>query len=487
MSSDVVSPANRFKPIRGGLSQQNAGPARVLSSNQMRLWFLDQLTPGTAAYNITDAARIYGALNVPALRIALDAIVERHEILRTSYRVSEGAPIPVVVSRGAEFKLVDLSTVSAERREPALRALLAKEAARPFDLAQDVMLRVVLFRLAEDDHVFFHNSHHIAWDLRSKFIFYEELSAFYRSACTGEPAGIADLGVQYSDYALWQKERLQGGPLDELLAFWKVQLADAPLQVNLPTDFPRPPVLSYRGGPRVPFIVDGPVLAQLEEIAPARPLPIAKSLFWNGVRPFPVLVAAFATLLQLYSGDNDILLSSPYGNRESADLDRLIGFFPNTMVLRFRVSSNDSLNDLSLQALDVVHAAVAHAALPFDKMVEAARPVRRRGQLPVVQVNFRVQRAPVPQLELHRLTVDLPRWIDSGTSKFDLALEVVTAPELPGYFEYNADLFRPKTIQRMAADFDALLREMLDKPAAPAGALNAARTIRECSSDHPRK
>lgn len=460
------------------LRRQPAGGS-PLSFGQYQLWFLDQLTPGRSAYNIADVVRIHGALNVAAVRGALDAIVGRHEALRTSFVDADGVPVPVVATTwAAEFREIDLTRLAAVEREPELQRLLKQEAARPFDLSTDVMLRAVLFRMAPEEFVFFHNSHHIAWDLRSKFVFYQELSEFYRSFCTGGTAQLPGLAIQYSDYAFWQRERLQGEWLDELVSYWKAQLAGAALKLELPADFPRPAVLTYRGGPRVPVVLDTPLLSQLESLVPPRRLPISKALLWTGISPFHTLLSAFNVLMYAWSGQSDILISSPYGNRESPELEELIGFFPNTMILRSWVSDDLTFGELAVRALDVVHSAVLHAALPFDKIVESARPVRRAGQLPLVQVNFRIQKAPVPVLNLYGLSVDLPEWVDNGASKFDLALELVMTPSLRGYFEYSADLFKQATIEQMAADFEGLLRELIRQPDVPIRALSTVRGIR---------
>jgi Condensation domain len=449
-----------------------------LSFGQYRLWFLDQLTPGSSAYNITDQARIHGPLNLAAFRAALDAIVGRHEVLRTIFVAPRGVPLPVVAnSRSVDFKFVDLTNLPATRRESRLDELLRKEAARPFDLSTDVMLRAVLFRMADAEHLFFHNSHHIAWDLRSKFVFYQELSKFYRAFSSGGAVRLPALPLQYSDYARWERARLQGEFLDKLVFYWKAQLSGAALRLGIPTDLPRPAVLTYRGGPRVPIVLDTQLLSELESFLPPGGLPISKALLWTGISPFHVLLAAFNVLMYAYSGQSDILVSSPYGNRESPELENLIGFFPNTMILRSHVSDDLTFSELATRALDTVHAAVLHAALPFDKIVESACPVRRAGQLPLVQVNFRIQRTPLPMLELHELSVDLPEWVDNGASKFDLALELVTTPSLRGYFEYSADLFKETTVRQMAFDFGSLLREMLCRRAVPLGALPLFRKV----------
>ncbi len=451
-----------------------------LSFGQYRLWFLDQLTPGSAAYNITDFARMHGVLNVPAFRHALDAIVARHKVLRTRYVSHDGVPVPVVGTNCAvECKEVDLSVMPATERKLKLDELLKQEAARPFDLSRDIMLRAAFFKLADKEYVFLHNSHHIAWDLRSKFVFYSELSELYGSFCTGSSARLPELPIQYYDYAFWERQRIQGGLVESLVSYWKQQLSGAALKLELPTDYARPRILTYRGGPRVPIVLDAALLSAVEAFVPPVRLGLSKALLWRGISPFHTLLAAFNVLMYAYSGQEDILVSSPYSNRDHPELMDLIGFFPNTMILRACLSGNLTFGELAVRVLDTVQSAVLHAALPLDRIVALLKPVRRPGRLPLVQVNFRIQKTPVPELKLHGLSVDLPDWVDTGGSKFDLALELVTTPRLRGYFEYSADLFRPSTVAQMAMYYEKLLRELLQHTDVAIEELHTFREIRQ--------
>jgi hypothetical protein len=462
--------------------RRRPGDPLLFSFGQYRLWFLDQLTPGSSAYNITDMVRIHGALNISAFQRALDVIVQRHEVLRTNYVAVDGVPCPIVAEiRSAEFQEIDLRQIPASEREAEVQRLLRQEAARPFDLSRDAMLRVMLLQVADEAFVFFHNSHHSAWDLRSKFVFYEELSAFYRSFCMGCPAQLPELPIQYSDFALWQRRWLQGEVLEKLVSYWKEQLAGAPLKLELPTDYPRPPVLTYRSGPRVPMVLSSSLLAAVQALVPPKGLPLSKSLLWAGLSPFPALLAAFNVLLYAYSGQEDIVVSSPFSNRQYPETRALIGFFPNTMVLRTRVSGNLTFREFVVNVLGVTQSAILNAALPFEKIVESVRPVRRTSHLPLVQVNFRIQKAPLPTLELHGLSLGLPDTVDNAGSKFDLALELVTAEGLKGYFEYRADLFREATIVQMGQDFEELLAALISACDVP---LNQLEFVQNLSRRH---
>ena len=459
-------------------SNRRAGERPPLSSGQNRLWFLDQLVPGSSAYNVTDMVRIHGPLQVSALRQALDAIVARHEVLRTTYVSEAGVPVLRVTDDGPEFSEVDLSLVPGSERVGVLAERLSREAARPFDLSKDCMLRAVLFRMDADEFVLFHNSHHIAWDLRSKFVFYDELEVLYDALAYGRTPELPDLPLQYSDYAEWERSSVTRVGVEGLTTYWKQQLQGAALSLRLPTDFARPESTTYRAGPKVRAVLDEEMLGALAEMQPPRDLPVSRALLWRGIAPFHILLTAFNVLMHAYSAQEDILVSSPYSNRDFPELRNLIGFFPNTLILRSRVTPLDSFRNLAAFALDTVYGAVTHAALPFDNIIRTLQPVRRAGHLPLVQVNFRIQKTPVPELHLRDLDVDLPTWVDNGASKFDLALELVMTPKLAGYFEYSAELFREETIRNMALDLQALLRGMIAEPDAQIGDLAPFRTIR---------
>jgi hypothetical protein len=361
---------------------------------------------------------------------------------------------------------VDLSTLPLQEREARARLTIKQEASRGFDLARDCMLRGLLIRMAVDRHIFLHVSHHIAWEFRSTSLFYAELEQFFAEYVTGAPASLPELPIQFSDFALWQRRFLLGDMLERMSAYWKQQLAGITGDLALPIDFPRPPVPTRRGQ-RYPIVLSHEVLEA------ARLLSLR-----SGVTPFTSLLAAFSVFLHCYTGQNDILVGSPIARRRRDEIDPLIGFFVNTLVLRADLSANPSFRELLGRLSRVILGAIAHADLPFDKLVEILRPPRRTGRMPLFQVNFRVVKAPVPVLRLKNLQVSPSEWVDNCTSKFDLSLELVAAGGAAGFFEYSTELFRPETIVRMAADFELLLRALVSEPDTPFPHLKAVRDIR---------
>jgi hypothetical protein len=450
----------------GGPTIRRRTPAdpRVLSFSQQRLWFLDQLTPGTATYNVPFCCRIEGDLDAGALARAAEAVVRRHEVLRTVFLPLKGRPVPALPKAWRlPFRAEDLR--GRPGREAEAEALLRREAARPFDLARDVMLRCLLLRVEEREHVFLHTSHHIAWDLRSKELFYQELSKLYEAEVSGRPATLAELPVQYADYALWQRTWLRGEALARLEDYWKRQLGGAPPHLDLPTDRPRPAVQSLRG-------------AKLPVRVPAGLLEAVRALsLRSGVTPFMTLLAAFKTFLYCRTGQADLCVGSPVLGRQHVETEGLIGFFINTVVLRTQVSPRLTLRELAGRTKQTTLGAVEHQALPFEKVVEVLRPPREAGRMPLFQVNFRLQGPPPAPVRAAGLVFGPPTFIDSGNSKFDLALELPFTPESRGFWEYSTDLFDEATVVQMADDFARLLADVVARPDTPLEEVPAVRDL----------
>ena len=438
-----------------------------LSFSQQRLWFLDQLTPADPTYNIPYKMTIEGDLDVEALQKALNAIVMRHEVLRTSFHNIDGKPISVLADPGGvPLRQVDLTALAEPEREIRARLLISEEAGRGFNLARDCMLRGMVIRMAEARHIFLHVSHHIAWEFRSTALFYAELERLYAEFAIGSVANLPELPIQFSDFALWQRRFLQGDMLDRMSAYWKQQLAGSSGDLLLPVDFPRAAVPSRRGQ-RYPMVLS-------EELLEAARILSLRS----GVTPFTSLFGAFAIFLHSYTGQEDISVGSPIARRRRDEVEPLIGFFVNTLVLRAQLSGSPAFRQLLGRLSPVILGAIAHADLPFDKLVEILRPPRRTGRMPLFQVNFRVVRAPVPTLGLKNLKVSAPEWVDNETSKFDLSLELVATGGAAGFFEYSTELFRRDTIAQMASDFETLLRALIAEPDTPFPQLQAVRQIR---------
>jgi hypothetical protein len=448
------------------IQRRTGSELRVLSFAQQGLWFLNQLRPATATYNIPFYCRIRGSLNVAALKRATSAVIARHEVLRTVYASFKGRPVPVLLKNWQEdFTEVDLRDLPTADREAEARRRLRAEAARPFQLSRDLMLRFLLLRLADDDFLFLHTSHHIAWDMRSKELLYQELAHHYDAEKSGRSASLSELPVQYADYAAWQRNWLQGEVLDRFVAYWRGHLASAPPSLELPADHPRPPVQSLRGS-KIPAHLPHDLIEAVKALTRR-----------SAVTPFMALLAGFKVLLYCYTAQEDICVGSPTAGRDAPELDGVIGFFINTVVLRTRLSPVMTYREVMGRVRDATLGAVANQALPFSKLAEVLQPPRALSRMPLFQVNFRAQGGlPVP-LRLSGLDIGPAVFVDSGTSKFDLGLELPTTPGAVGFWEYSTDLFDEATIVRMAADLEELLRGLIAQPDVPLRTVPAVRAI----------
>lgn len=439
---------------------------RVLSFGQQQLWLVDQLTPGASAYNVPYPVRIRGPLNVPALQRALDAVVGRHEVLRTLFVNFKGQPLPLVAKQwSVEMGQVDLRNMSSDERSEKVPTLLKEDAARSFNLAKDLKLRTTLYRLADDEYILLHVSHHISWDLRSKVIFYQELAPLYAAFCEGKEGRLPEPALQYADFAAWQRKYLQGEILDKLATFWKQQLGGAPAKLELPADHPRPPVQRLNGAKyTVPLSEE--ILASAQRLAQQ-----------SGATLYMLLLSSFYVFLHCYSGETDISVGSPFAGRRK-ETDSIIGMFINTLVLRTKLSSNVTFRELMARVRETTLGAIANQDLPFEKIVEAVRPPRDLSRNALFQVNFRVQNAAPAKLELAGLETESLDLVDNNTAKFDLALELPSSAQSRGYFEYNTDLFERATIARMADDFHALLPALMADPDKKLSEVEVVRRIR---------
>lgn len=423
------------------------GPA-PLSFAQQRMWFLQQWDPTAPTFNGARALRLRGRLDQNALQRALGTIVDRHESLRTVISGGPEATQTVLDTWSLELPVVRL----AESELPGSLRRLSRE---PFDLGTDLMLRATLLELGDEDHVLLLRMHHIAADAHSDRVLFAELAELYDAHRSGRPAVLAELPIQYSDYAQWQRRRLRGPRLDDLVAYWAAQLEGAPPLLRLPTDRPRPALQRHEGSHHR-FELPEALGRRLAELGQA-----------EGATFFITMLALFSALLYRRSGRDDIVLGSPIANRNNVELDGMIGFFTNTIALRTRLSGNPSLREVVRRCRQTAVGAYAHQDLPFEKLVEALRPRRDPGYNPIFQVNFRAQATPRPQLELAGLAVE-PIAVDIGFSRFDLALELELGDQgLGGFFEYDRDLFDPDTISGLVEDLAALAQQAIRDPDAP--------------------
>ena len=448
------------------------GPA-PLSFAQQRMWFLQQWQADAPTFNGARAIRIRGALDVAALRRAFEAVLERHESLRTVVAES-GEPCQVVLdSWSFELPVIQLAGPPAERAQELAR-LLRELSREPFDLAGDLMLRATLIELAEGEHVLLIRMHHIAADAQSDRVLFAELGELYEAICGDRPPNLGDLPIQYSDYAVWERERLSGPALATLLAYWTGQLEGAPALLRLPTDRQRPAVQQHEGSHHE-FTLRAPLAERL--VALGRD---------EGATFFMTMLAAFATFLYRLSGEDDVVVGSPIANRNRVELAGLIGFFTNTLALRTRLSGNPSFREVVARARETALGAYEHQDLPFEKIVEALRPKRDPSYNPLFVVNFRAQAAARPAVALADLETESIS-VDIGFSRFDLALELeMREDDLVGYFEYNLDLFDAETIEGFVEDLEALLEQVVADPDLPILALRLPRGRRRRETATPR-
>jgi amino acid adenylation domain-containing protein len=428
----------------------------TLSFAQQRLWFLDQLQPNSAFYNIPIALRLTGTLNVAALEQSLEEIIARHEALRTNFITVDGKASQIIQTQTLwTLSIVDLQHLSPSEQEIAAQELAQQQALVPFELATQALFRTTLVVLSETEHMLSVCMHHIVSDGWSMGVFVQELAALYSAYSIGQSSPLAPLPIQYADFALWQRQWLQGDVLQSQLSYWQQQLKDAPALLSLPTDRPRPAVQTHNGAYRQ-FALSEELTQKLTKLSQEQ-----------GCTLFMTLLAAFDTLLYRYTGTEDILVGSPIANRDRSEVEGLIGFFVNTLVLRTDVSGNPSFEELLTRVRFMAMDAYAHQNLPFEMLVEALQPQRDLSHTPLFQVMFTLQNAPMSQIELTGLSVNLLP-IANPTAKFDLSLAMEnTANGLVGVWEYNTDLFDASTIERMTGHFVTLLEGIIANPQEP--------------------
>ncbi|WP_240360970.1 condensation domain-containing protein, partial [Pyxidicoccus caerfyrddinensis] len=434
--------------------------ALPLSFAQQRLWLIDQLEPGSTAYNIPTVLSIRGALDVASLGKAFTGLVERHESLRTVFATREGEPLQCILP-ASDFPLpvVDLSALPATERESQARRLAAEEALCPFDLASGPLLRASLLRLDSEHHVLLVTMHHVVSDGWSMGVLVRELVSFYEASSSGLTPQLPPLPIQYADFASWQRDWLQGDVLQGQLDYWKQQLSGAPTLLELPTDRPRPAVQSQRGA-----------------LLPVHlPLPLSEALSAfcqrEGVTPFMALLAVWQLLLARYSGQDDVSVGSPIAGRTRGETEGLIGFFVNTLVLRSHVQPLATFRELLTQVRASTLAAYEHQHLPFEKLVEELQPQRSLSHSPLFQVMLVLNNAPPAELSLPGLSF-VPLEREAVATKFDLTLSLTQTPRgLSGALGYRTDLFDASTVSRMVEHLQTLLEAALASPGTCVGEL----------------
>ncbi|MEX5713886.1 condensation domain-containing protein, partial [Parafrankia sp. FMc6] len=435
----------------------------VASFAQQRMWFLDQLDPGSGVYNVAAAWRLRGRLDVDALEAALNALIERHEVLRTGFHAEDGVPTPVVHDHvDLPLTLVDVSTAA----EPGTRAaaVLRDAAEQPLDLQAGPFVRTLLVTVAEREHLLAMTLHHISVDGWSLDVLLRELAELYAAFREGRPSPLPDLPIQYSDYARWQRELLTGDVLARHVGYWERALDGAPLTLDLPADRARPPVPSYRGGV-VTFACGAELGERLRELS-----------LRLGVTVFMTTAAAFAALLHRLTGQDDLCLGYSVANRDRVETEGVVGVFVNTLVLRARTDPAQTFEQAVTAVRDRMLDADAHRDLPFEKLVEELRPPRDPRRHPVFQVTFGYGTTygsrpstpgpgqcgtAFPDLEVS------PVEPEYQTAKFDLSLflsDTGAGTGLAGDAEFSSDLFERETIERFARQYVAVLEAVVTDP-----------------------
>jgi acyl carrier protein len=444
-------------PLRR-VSRAGALPA---SFAQQRLWFLDQLNPGDATYNVPVAVRLKGRLCAATLQQSLVEIVNRHEALRTIFAAQAGQPVQVVSDTcSLAWQSCDLSALAEPARAEQATRLAADAARRPFDLATGPLLRVVLMRLDEAEHVALLVVHHIVSDGWSMGLLVKELAALYENFAGGRPSPLAELPIQYADFAHWQREWLQGAALDAQLQAWRRLLGDKLPAWQLPTDRPRGVAGHGRGGVYEQTL-DRELCAALQALTND-----------EGATLFMTLLTAFQVLLHRWTGQTELTVGTDIANRNRVETESLIGFFVNILVMRADASGDPAFRELLARARGQVLESYAHQDLPFSKLVEALRPERTLSRTPLVPVLFVLQNAPLPALELAGLKLDAFE-VAQEAARFELALFITETPDgACAKWKYSADLFDQETIARLADRFTALLKSIVARPDARLSDLN---------------
>ncbi len=429
---------------------------------QRRLWFLDQLEPDTALYNITSAQRLRGPLQADVLERSLNEIVRRHESLRTYFESSDGDPMQVVEVELPYVRVaIDEAPGDETRTETEIEELVNARAARehniPFKLTQCPLLRAKLVRLAPNDHALLLTMHHIISDGWSLSLLYKELAQIYEAYLVGQSSPLPELGIQYADFSLWQREWMQGEVLAEQLAYWREQLQAVPPVLALPTDYPRPATQSHQGQ-SVSFVLDRELTQAVKTLSRK-----------NNATVFMTLLTVFQVLLYRYSGQSDIVVGTPIAGRNREEIESLIGFFVNTLVMRARVRGELSFEQLLEQVKEVALGAFAHQDVPFEKLVEELHVERSLSYAPLFQVLFLLQNLPERALEFGGLQMREMQ-LDGQTVKFDLTLALKERnEELKGSIDYNIDLFTHETVERMTRHFEVALRAIVADPSQRVG------------------
>jgi amino acid adenylation domain-containing protein/non-ribosomal peptide synthase protein (TIGR01720 family)/FkbM family methyltransferase len=428
-----------------------------LSFAQHQLWVMDKLEPGTTAFNLPTIVRISGQFNVSIIERTLSEIARRHESLRTTFSEVDGQPAQIIApAQPLVLPVIDLSRLSAGETAAQVKRLMKEETEQPFDLQRGPLMRVRLVKMSASEHVLLLTMHHIISDGWSMGILVKEVAALYQAYLSGNDSALDELPVQYADYAVWQRQWLEGQALERQLSYWREQLAGAPAEVELPRDRPRGAVSSHRGGSEQ-LGLGRELSSRLQELSRS-----------TGSTLFMVLLGAFAVLLTRYSGEDEVVVGSPIAGRTRRELEGLIGLFVNTLVFRVRMGGEgERFEELVERVREVCLGGYAHQEMPFEKLVEEMQPERSLSRTPLFQVRFVLQNVPRQELQLPglRLTIEP---IPDETAKIDLTMIITEgAEEIVCSLVYYKDLFERETIRRMMHHWENLLTGIVNHPTLP--------------------
>ncbi len=438
---------------RGDIIPGSDRESAPLSSAQQRLWFLDRYETEQPVYNLPAAYRIRGALRPDILRRCLNHIALRHQVLRTVFRQVDGEPRQVIMEDMViEMPVVDLSGFHPEERERKSMELAEQVAQRRFDLSRGPLIRASLFKLDRREYMLVFCLHHIISDGWSNHILIGELTELYEAFSEGREPELPELPVQYADFAAWQRERLNHEQLRKQLHYWEEKLKGAPPVLHLPTDTTRPPVQSFRGE-YLEFDLEGYTAEALRQLSRE-----------ENATLFMTLLSGFAVLLSRYSGQKDLVIGTPIANRNLYQVEKLIGFFVNTLAIRADLTGDPAFRQLVGRIRETALDAFSHQDIPFERIVEELRPERDLSRTPVFQVMYGHQNMPFLQMELTGLKIESIKML-SSTAKFDLIITTYSDPRgIHGYVNYNSDLFSGTTVKRMISHLKNILVNAADNP-----------------------
>ncbi|MBV9788620.1 MAG: amino acid adenylation domain-containing protein, partial [Chloroflexi bacterium] len=437
------------------ITRRKPAPYHPLSFDQMRLWFLYQLAPHNTAYNITGAVRLTGPLNPDVLERAINEIIRRHEILRTTFANIDEQPVQIVAPQlTIKMTRVDLSHLSPEEQDIEMPRVATEYAQAPFDLVNGPLIRASLLRLADEDHILVSVMQHIVTDRWSYTLFEQELAILYHAFSNRLPSPLPELPIQFADFAIWQQQWMQSEKMQSELDFWKRQLADAPPIHPLPTDHQRPTVVSFQGG------------RHEIDLSPAAVAGVRALAKQSNTTIFITLLSLFKVLLARESDQTDIVVGTPIANRGRPELEKLIGFFLNTLIFRTNLAKNPTFREYLAQVREIASEAYARQDVPFERLVAELRPERDTSRNPLYQITFLFLDFEDPQ-ELADLpgvkvkTVD----VDTEDARFDITLALWSDPQrIYGVLEYNRDLFDPPTIAAYVEHFNLLVEQIVVNP-----------------------